>query len=169
MVTTEQLSSICVQCGMCCDGTLFNRANIVDTDDEQAAANLGLTIVKNEAQKPFFLQPCPHFKTCCTVYNENRPKVCISFFCAPLRKVQKSLISFEAAQGIIENALNMRTEVLNLAANIEAFKNFSTSELFKEMDDNHANFVKQHPALLIKIAALRFTLKNKIIDRQKQK
>ncbi len=41
----EQLSDICTQCGMCCDGTLFNHAKIIDDGDAQTVESLGLTIV----------------------------------------------------------------------------------------------------------------------------
>jgi uncharacterized protein len=155
MITTGQLNSICMQCGMCCDGTLFKHAKIVE--DEQAIAKLGLTITKDEAHHPVFLQPCPCFKTCCTVY-ENRPKVCIGFFCPPLLKARRGLMSFEQANTTVQNALTLRAEILTLASTVEAFKGFSFAELNEETSPEPSDALKQHPHLLMKIAAFRIKM-----------
>jgi uncharacterized protein len=157
MITTEQLNSICKQCGMCCDGTLFRHAKILDEADKKAAAELGLTITKDKEHQPYFLQPCPCFKTYCTVY-ENRPKVCISFFCPPLLKAQKGLISFEEANTIIQSALTLRAEIRALASTIEDFKGLSIQELYEETTPQPSDRINKHPLLLLKLGVFRIKM-----------
>lgn len=81
--------SICIGCGLCCDGTLHGRAT-VKPNDEATVAAAGLEIVE-EKGKRFFRQPCPHLSCgACTIY-DRRPGVCRSYRCA-------LLISLEAGK-----------------------------------------------------------------------
>ena len=50
----EQLSDICTQCGMCCDGTLFNHAKVKNEDDRKLADSLGLTTQSTPEGKLYF-------------------------------------------------------------------------------------------------------------------
>lgn len=153
----EQLSDICTQCGMCCDGTLFNHAKIIDDADAQNVESLGLAIVTKAEQKRYFPQPCACFKTCCTVY-ERRPKVCISFYCAPLKKVRNNEMELKDAQKDIQTALHIRAELQALIDNHDTFATYTISQLLKACKPQPTEVLRQNPAILIKTIALTVAL-----------
>jgi uncharacterized protein len=157
MTLNEQLSDICTQCGMCCDGTLFNHAKIIDDADAVAVEGLGLTILTKEDKKRYFPQPCACFKTCCTVY-ERRPKVCISFYCAPLKKVRNNEMDLKEAQKDIQTALHIRAELQALIAHHNAFSDYTISQLLKDCKPKPTEVLRQNPAVLIKTIALTVAL-----------
>ncbi len=84
----KEVSDICVACGMCCDGTLFGKANLSneqfndDYENVLKARDLNMNVFE-ENGKYFFKQPCHLFNTCCTVYNQVRPRVCGTYFANP--------------------------------------------------------------------------------------
>ena len=88
-------SKICMQCGMCCDGTLFTKANIKNREDELLAKSLGLPTFSTSDSKIFFEQPCQLFNKTCTIYDKPRPNCCSKFICEPLQKVRTNEITFK--------------------------------------------------------------------------
>jgi len=153
----EVLSAICTQCGMCCDGTLFNKATIKDDADKKNAESIGLKTFQESGGKHFFYQPCPVFKGCCTIYKQ-KPSVCGGFFCEPLKKLKGGDLSAEKANEIIQNALTARQDAMRLAAEIEDFKDFTIAQLFQELDPVPSEKMRRHGKLLIKLIAVRTTL-----------
>jgi uncharacterized protein len=93
--------SICIGCGLCCDGTLHGRAT-VRPEDEATVTAVGLEIGE-EGGKRFFRQPCPHFSCgSCSIY-DRRPAVCRSYRCALLKNVESGIIGrVEASAKIAE-------------------------------------------------------------------
>ena len=160
MLTSEKLSEICVKCGMCCDGTLFNRAKIKNTEDERLAKSLGLTTFSDADGKLNFQLPCHLFKGCCTVYDQARPNICGSFFCEPLRKVQKDEMSFEKAEKLIDTTLELRNEIMEIASTIADFKSYNIQQLYAEIDPKPSKAIKKHGKLLIKIVAIKVATTN---------
>lgn len=72
----SELARLCQSCGMCCDGTLFQRA-LLKPEEVEGAKRLGLRVIQNKG----FEQPCTKLESrSCTVY-EHRPSVCRSFSC----------------------------------------------------------------------------------------
>ena len=100
--TARESTSICIGCGLCCDGTLHGTAT-VKPDDELNVANAGLVIL-DDGQRRYFQQPCSNF-SCgrCSIYG-NRPSVCRGYRCALLEKVQDGLVSETAAREKISMA-----------------------------------------------------------------
>ena len=85
--------SICVGCGLCCDGTLHSRTT-VKSDDEARVVAAGLQI-EHDGDKRFFRQPCRRFGCgTCTIY-EKRPAVCQTYRC----KLLESLDSGGTSRG----------------------------------------------------------------------
>jgi Fe-S-cluster containining protein len=98
----QEPGSICVGCGLCCDGTLHGRAT-VKPDDEATVRAVALEI-EEESGKRFFRQPCPRFSCgSCSVYAE-RPNVCRGYRCALLEKVDAGDIAAPDARATIERA-----------------------------------------------------------------
>jgi len=75
-MSEEDLERLCKSCGMCCDGTLFQRA-LLKPEEVEPARRVGLKIFQDRG----FEQPCPQLReSACQVY-EDRPSVCRSFLC----------------------------------------------------------------------------------------
>jgi Fe-S-cluster containining protein len=71
------LGSLCRACGLCCDGSLFGRAEL-ETDEIDAARRHRLRVVGSGGS---FEQPCTAYvDASCAVY-EDRPRSCRRFVC----------------------------------------------------------------------------------------
>ena len=94
------MERLCVQCGLCCDGTLFTHVAL--TPDE--AARLGFPGVLR--------QPCPKLGSdCrCTVY-ESRPKGCARFVCMLGRALEDGEVGLEEAVSKVEEMKALRGRI----------------------------------------------------------
>jgi hypothetical protein len=99
---SQMPGSICVGCGLCCDGTLHGRATVKPNDEPTVrAVSLG---IEEDGGKRFFRQPCPRFSCgSCSVYAD-RPNVCRGYRCALLEKVDAGDITAPDARATIERA-----------------------------------------------------------------
>jgi uncharacterized protein len=162
-LNTKEVSDICVSCGMCCDGTLFGRGNILNEADNELISRIGIEIIEFNGIESF-KQPCNQFKGCCTIYDKPRPGVCNSFFCDPLKKAQKKEISIEVANGIILKALNLKNEILDLAFKFEDFQGLDWRRFMKKIDpiieESHPENLKKFGILIIKIAIFKTIIKD---------
>ena len=102
--------SLCVACGLCCDGTLFGQTNLSAEDDTAVLSAHGVGIASNLA-KPALVQPCTAYRNCaCTIYVD-RPRSCRQFRCALLRHFKENKISRGDALDVIRNAITLRDDV----------------------------------------------------------
>lgn len=167
-ILNEELSALCLTCGMCCDGTLFNKATIQDDADEKIALNLGLTTFSNTKGERFFKLPCHHFKKCCTIYDKERPSVCHTYFCKPLRDVRNGKLELTDAKNRILKAVSYRAEVLAIAAQTEVYQTFTIRQLIEEILPNPTEQIKQHPNLWLKLIGL-YAIVGKLSGTKKSK
>jgi Fe-S-cluster containining protein len=82
-------SRLCLTCGLCCNGALFNDVKLQPGDDRGNLQALGLTLVPQTGSKSGskFNQPCPALEGCtCRIYSD-RPAYCRKFECALLKGV----------------------------------------------------------------------------------
>ena len=111
--------SLCLACGLCCDGTLFGWVELRSEDDARTAKESGLNVVPYRG-RDVLTQPCLAHKNCaCTVY-ANRPEICRAFRCKLLKKLEQGDISEEAAQKIVESTVTAKNETLALANGLSA-------------------------------------------------
>jgi hypothetical protein len=105
-------SQLCVGCGMCCDGTLYERASVAPGEEERMAAT-GLELF-GEVGNRSFRQPCPH-SDCgrCTIY-ETRFEICRTFECSLLRSVESGDLSLSEAKGKIATAQQLLEKVIEI-------------------------------------------------------
>jgi hypothetical protein len=98
--------SICTQCGLCCDGSLFRAARLKDDDDRELMATHGIRV--REVDRQFEL-PCPCLvDKRCGIYDE-RFSTCRRFRCRLLKEVQdEGLAPSEALQVIAHATLLSR-------------------------------------------------------------
>ena len=74
--------SICIGCGLCCDGTVVTHLAVSDESDLGAPLRaLGVEIIA-AADPPVFELPCPALADgACSVFSLHRPHACAQFEC----------------------------------------------------------------------------------------
>lgn len=83
----NQIAGICRDCGLCCNGVLFQTVRLQPDDSPDRLASLGLKL-KRKAGHRCFLQPCPAWRQeGCRIYEE-RPARCRDFECRQILKLR---------------------------------------------------------------------------------
>ena len=77
--------SICIGCGLCCDGTVVTHLAVSDESDLGAPLRaLGVELIV-AAEPPVFELPCPAVdRGVCTIFDRHRPHACSQFECGVL-------------------------------------------------------------------------------------
>jgi hypothetical protein len=96
------LSSLCVECGLCCDGSLF-RFVPAEPSELLVWASLGLPIV-TQSNRPAMALPCLKLEAkCCTVYRD-RPSGCRAFVCHLGHRLTHGAVDFSRALALVKEA-----------------------------------------------------------------
>lgn len=112
MTSRRNEPPICIDCGLCCDGTLFHAIDTDSDDDLTPLRNRGALLV-SDSESRRFLQPCPAFDgSCCSVY-EDRPTACRVFACALLENVADGRTRVSDAKVTIARARRLAAVVRN--------------------------------------------------------
>lgn len=114
-----QEQRICVECGFCCDGTLFRHAHL---DKGERGGNLPHMIEASSFSRDdrdYFKLPCGYFSGKCTIYKRKRANVCGSYRCQLLKNMAADILSPGEALAIVEEARSIRSTLL------EGFRNLS--------------------------------------------
>jgi len=134
----EQEQAICVECGFCCDGTLFVHAVL-------KPGEIGSLPVKIEEQafteggKDFFRLPCGYFTGKCSIYDSRRAYVCGAYRCQLLRDLADSKISFEDALTLVREAVSMRSDLMR---HYKRFSGNDSKKYFMQVLKELGKFVK---------------------------
>ena len=113
-------SEICLACGFCCDGTLFDRVAAGPGETAESFITVALTSIDVSAGgKGGFRLPCPHFTAVCAIY-ASRPSVCRSFRCRLLRSVKEGKYSVTEALQIVCETKALRDALLPVLDNLHA-------------------------------------------------
>lgn len=111
-MSSPGLSALCVECGLCCDGSLF-RFLPVEPAEVERYRSLCLPVVTQSGRLAMPL-PCSKLEArCCTVYAD-RPTGCRTFVCHLGRRLELGDASFAEALKIVREA-QRRIEVLRTA------------------------------------------------------
>jgi len=104
--------SICIGCGLCCDGTIVTHLAVRDESDLGAPLRgLGVEIIA-AADPPVFALPCPAVNEgICTIHDLHRPSACSQFECKLSRAVLDGEVSPEEARIVISATLGSREQV----------------------------------------------------------
>lgn len=101
---------LCLDCGLCCNGVLFDNVRLQPGDTAKALTAQGLKIKKGQ----FFNQPCSGLNgALCTLY-QNRPTRCRAFVCGQFRAVAAGEVDFATAAGRIAEVRQGVAEVERL-------------------------------------------------------
>jgi hypothetical protein len=111
-MSTSATSSICVGCGLCCDGTVLSHLAVADESDlGWPLRKLGVELIA-EADPPCIALPCPAVDDgVCTVYDRHRPSACAQFSCDLLRAVDQGHVPLDGARSIIRDTIRLRDRV----------------------------------------------------------
>jgi hypothetical protein len=97
------LSALCLHCGLCCDGTLFNHVPLRRTEVD-VLRRLGLPVGERADGVPTLPQPCAALKErCCTVYAD-RPEGCRRYQCYLFTALAEGEVSLEEARAVVDEA-----------------------------------------------------------------
>jgi Fe-S-cluster containining protein len=98
--------SLCLACGFCCDGTLFNRVPLQEAEVEPLREALAIPAGRFHGE-----QPCPALKgTVCGVYGA-RPLTCRRYRCLLLEAHEADEVGEAEAIAIVETARRARGEL----------------------------------------------------------
>ncbi len=114
MNSGEQL---CLACGLCCDGTLFDNVRLGPGDDAKKLKELGLPVSVSRSRTPVthFRQPCAALcaNRTCRLYAD-RPVQCRTFECGVFKGAQAGRIKHPAALRLVKQARRRADKVRRL-------------------------------------------------------
>ncbi|MCI0536056.1 MAG: YkgJ family cysteine cluster protein [Verrucomicrobiales bacterium] len=109
--------TLCLTCGVCCDGTLFKDVQLLPADDpaKLRSAGLRVTIPHSAFRIPHLRQPCAALGAdCrCRVYAD-RPAYCRQFECLLLKSVLEGRTEISVALGVIRTVRQRAEKVRRL-------------------------------------------------------
>ena len=158
------MTSICVGCGMCCDGAMYKNVEVGEGDQRELLATAGLVLaIKDDATR--FTQPCPAFVGgCCSIY-EARPDVCRNYRCLLLRRHEAGEASYDDAAALIAKTTAQRDRVRSgLAAYLDTRERLSLDGMYRLMlakldaQPDPAAARRERADLLLEVVALRVIL-----------
>lgn len=116
-MTPSLTDTLCTQCGLCCDGTLFADVELVGEPEAIRLEIMGLE-VEDGPGAGLLSQPCAALRgTRCGIY-AHRPQCCRTFECQLLQDAQAGAVSVAAAEGKIAEALRRIRRVRELLAQL---------------------------------------------------
>lgn len=104
---------VCLGCGLCCDGTLFNNAGLRPGERGGLPALIEAGSFSSGNEELFRL-PCGYFKGRCTIYDRKKAWVCSAFRCRVLKDLTGGVISSEEALATVKDAVRMRDELAEM-------------------------------------------------------
>jgi len=110
---------LCTRCGLCCDGTLLDDAEL---SGEAEAIRLEILGIETEDDDvPVLPFPCAALnKTTCSIYRY-RPGCCRTFECKLLQDTKAEILSLDQAKRRIHRALTLATQQNRLDARTRKF------------------------------------------------
>ncbi len=128
--------NICVECGLCCDGSIYPNVFIHDDDDISFMQEFGFNPVKvnGELSSPL---PCKwQEENLCTLYNDpRRLKTCRDYKCKLLEQYISGEISYIAAMNEIKDLLKTRNSIKDFSERLNIPKNGSKILLSSFIDE----------------------------------
>jgi hypothetical protein len=126
---SSEEQKICIQCGFCCDGTLFLHAGLERGERGSLPEKIENNIF-SESDREYFRLPCRYFSGRCTIYYGVRAKVCSSFRCQLLKDFADNKISFTSAVETVRVAQKIRVQLIE---QFRESKNSQTGVNFRQI------------------------------------
>ena len=172
MINNNEEQALCKDCGLCCDGTLFARATIKNSDDLIVAKKYKLECFQNE-KGLFFKQPCCWFENKCLLYNQKRPYICGAFHCKLLLDFRNKRIDFDSA---LKHIKSVKRQCELLRRDMNAFAEFDDVPIgklgiilnnFQLEASDKVLFRKKYGKIIIQVYALN-EIKKKYFYKKKE-
>lgn len=139
---------LCISCGLCCDGTLFNRA--IAKPEEPLLPKQDELLIGGER---FFKLPCHYFDGLCTVYDQRPPNTCGSFKCEVLNDAISGKVTYNEAEELVGKIRQQKKRLLKLIPNASSFITLAEAMIyFREQHERvwtSVEFRKQYSTLLM--------------------
>lgn len=104
------LSTLCLRCGMCCDGSLFTHVSL-QPDETTALQRRGVPLSRREDGTQALAQHCGALDgRTCTVYSD-RPASCRRYHCQLFAALAEKEVSLEEALGVVDQAHALRASL----------------------------------------------------------
>lgn len=158
----QSAQSLCLACGLCCDGTIFSQVTLKPEDDVAPLEANGVHILI-DGNARVFKQPCAAHKNCvCTAYAD-RPHNCRSYQCKLLKQFKENEISIDEALRIIRIAVAKIAEVKRQLMAASSDNEECLDELTARLKNwlrnpNLAAKAKRHTHLFLNFVALQVCL-----------
>ena len=137
---------MCLECGLCCDGTVFGYMTI-QADEHEFVESLGLSTTR-DGDRLFSPQPCPAFREgCCSLYTVGRPMACGAYECGllwGLRNEQRSRDECVAIIGLVRAIAHELEDVMEIAPGTfhrRAIGTYIAQHAPQDDPDANANFL----------------------------
>ncbi|HEX3730066.1 MAG TPA: YkgJ family cysteine cluster protein [Opitutaceae bacterium] len=112
-----QGEELCLACGLCCDGTLFDLVKLEPGDDARKLKALGLPVTVSRGREAVarFPQPCAALCENCTcrIYAD-RPGQCRVFECGVFKDAKAGRITFASALRLVKQTRQRAQRVRRL-------------------------------------------------------
>lgn len=165
--------NICIECGLCCDGSMFRHVGIDQNDDLTLLKQMGVESLMVR-DKLIFLLPCLGQEAKrCKLYNDARRfKVCKEFKCKLLKQYLAGALSYDAAMDVIAKVMRRRQSVREFATMLHADRAQSIFSFLRELDLsgklNDLSFRKKHSKQILDCFAFKELLKKRFYDKSGQ-
>jgi len=104
-------SALCLQCGLCCDGTLFGET-VVRIPERGYVEFLGLEVRDGAGHGLVAPQPCSAFVDgCCALYEVGRPANCDEYRCAVLTGYTDGRAGLDDSLAVIRRVRSLAREI----------------------------------------------------------
>jgi len=146
---------LCMKCGLCCDGSLYEKVPISAEDDFDHLKAFG---GRQGAKGKNVPQPCAAQQNrACTIY-PYRPKVCAQYRCHLLTQYEEQKIPFQEAESIIgktiEHSDRVRKALLTATNGIDA----PSRQLYQQLANSAFPIKPEIASILLDFAALQIRL-----------
>ena len=113
----DAVARLCPNCGLCCNGGLFDDVELQRGDNAEKLLDAGVELFQKR-RKTAFAQPCACFDgRLCRIYAD-RPKRCAAFDCGLLRRVQDGELTAAVALKQIRTAKRLVDKVTGLVRSL---------------------------------------------------
>lgn len=160
--------TLCTQCGLCCDGTLFGDVELGGRREAAQLEALGLDVDADDADVELLALPCAGLAgTRCRVY-AHRPQCCRTFECRLLQATRRGHVTPRHALARIADAKAQVQRVTRLLADLEP-RGGQRLPLAERIADAIASAPgrpasARRRALIAAAAALRRTIRTTFLD-----
>jgi Fe-S-cluster containining protein len=121
--------TLCTQCGLCCDGTLFADVELVGQAELARLEIMGMEVENENRNTGLLSQPCAALRgTRCGIY-AHRPKCCRMFECHLLQNAQRGAVTVEQA---LEQIAGAREQIRQIRAMLDRLGNHDEGLPIKE-------------------------------------